>query len=457
MITRFRVSGFKNLLDLDVRFGPFTCILGPNGIGKSNLFDAIHFLSLLADRPIMEAAVEVRGRSRDIMSLFYRGADYVAPQMKFDVEFLVPRTGVDDFGQQVVVDHTFLKYILSIGCRHANGGRSVDQLVVLEESLTRVPKFRFNKSLGFEYSGEWRKSVVIGGAGATVLKMMSDRKRTIFIGETPRKFDPEAMRKTALNIGSALNEPAIWMARQEMTSWQQLQLDPSALRKADSFNSPLHLTASGEHLPSTLDRIAHSGQDALCRLANRLAELVGAVRAVQVDRDEIMQAIVASVQFADGTVHTASSLSDGTLRFLALAALEADIEFRGVLCLEEPENGIHPEKIPAMVNLLGDIAMDAHFPLQPENPLRQVVINTHSPACALEVPEDSLLIAERGYAERDGKWLPTIHLAALPGTWRANEGSRIIKAGTLLSYLRPAGRANGMKGRVADRKELASA
>lgn len=31
-----------------MRFGPFTCFIGHNGVGKSNLFDAIHFLSSLA-------------------------------------------------------------------------------------------------------------------------------------------------------------------------------------------------------------------------------------------------------------------------------------------------------------------------------------------------------------------------------------------------------------------------
>ena len=32
MLTRLRVSGFKNLIDVDVRFGPFTCIAGANGV-----------------------------------------------------------------------------------------------------------------------------------------------------------------------------------------------------------------------------------------------------------------------------------------------------------------------------------------------------------------------------------------------------------------------------------------
>lgn len=41
MLAGLKVSGFKNLSDVDVRLGAFTCIAGANGVGKSNLFDAI--------------------------------------------------------------------------------------------------------------------------------------------------------------------------------------------------------------------------------------------------------------------------------------------------------------------------------------------------------------------------------------------------------------------------------
>ena len=61
MLTRLRVKGFKNLVDVDVRFDQFTCIAGPNGAGKSNLFDAITFLGDLASMPIMKAASRARG------------------------------------------------------------------------------------------------------------------------------------------------------------------------------------------------------------------------------------------------------------------------------------------------------------------------------------------------------------------------------------------------------------
>src|SRR4030042_7126530 len=105
MLTRLKCSGFKNLVNVDVRFGPFTCIAGPNGVGKSNLFDAIRFLSALADRPLMEAALTVRGddngiRSTDVRSLFHRHGEQLASEMSFEAEMIVPAEGEDDLGQK---------------------------------------------------------------------------------------------------------------------------------------------------------------------------------------------------------------------------------------------------------------------------------------------------------------------------------------------------------------------
>jgi recombinational DNA repair ATPase RecF len=78
VLTRLKVAGFKNLVDIDVRFGPFTCIAGANGVGKSNLFDAIKFLSALADHQLLDAAMSVRdegNRTGDVRSLFHRIGD----------------------------------------------------------------------------------------------------------------------------------------------------------------------------------------------------------------------------------------------------------------------------------------------------------------------------------------------------------------------------------------------
>ena len=101
MLTRLKVAGFKNLDRIDVRLGPFTCVAGPNGVGKSNLFDAIAFLAALADKPLVEAALAVRGgdsRRGDVQSLFRRIGDNIADKMTFAAEFLIPEEGEDELG-----------------------------------------------------------------------------------------------------------------------------------------------------------------------------------------------------------------------------------------------------------------------------------------------------------------------------------------------------------------------
>src|SRR5436309_7859446 len=101
MLTRLRISGFKNLLDIDIRLGPFTCIAGKNAVGKSNLFDAIRFLSLLTQHSIMESVRllrETKGRAPDPKSLFTAFDTFRAPEMRFTAELLIERDVQDDFG-----------------------------------------------------------------------------------------------------------------------------------------------------------------------------------------------------------------------------------------------------------------------------------------------------------------------------------------------------------------------
>ena len=112
------------------------------------------------------------------------------------------------------------------------------------------------------------------------------------------------------------------------------------------------------------------------------------------------------------------------------------------MCLEEPENGIHPERIPAMLQLLQDIATDADEPVGPGNPLRQVIINTHSPAVVIAVPEDSLVVAEPKETVRREHRFPEVSFGCLEGTWRqknALEGEDVdvVAKGKLLAYLNP--------------------
>lgn len=463
MLTRLKVSGFKNLVDVDVYFGPFTCVAGVNAVGKSNLFDAIHFLSALTDRPLIDAALSVRdegGRTTDIRSLFHRvGNDHV-DEMTFEAEMIVPYEGWDDLGQKAEATITFLQYSVTIAHRTDNHAlKSLGSLELLKEELVRITQGEASRRLLFPNKLKWRKSAVRGrrsspfisteGEGEDrVIKLHQDGQG----GRTLRRRARDLPR-TVLSVANAAESPTALLARREMQSWRLLQLEPSSLRKPDEFTSPGRLGMDGSHLPATLYHLARHGryQDqnestreeaeslVLGQVASRLAELIDDVYEVGIDRDEKRELLTLQVTDRNHTAHPARALSDGTLRFLALAVLELDTEAQGLLCLEEPENGIHPERIASMLRLLEDIATDADEPIGPDNPLRQVIVNTHSPAVVTQVPEDSLLVAELKEGVRSGKRFKKVSFSCLPDTWRTKVlGERsVVPRGKLLSYLNP--------------------
>jgi len=238
-----------------------------------------------------------------------------------------------------------------------------------------------------------------------------------------------------------------------MQSWRLLHLEPSYLCQPDNFKAPTRVSTDGAHIAATLYHLAHvnllqksNGITAnewsariYGQIANRLAELLDDVQQVWIDRDDQRELLTLYVTGRDGTPHPARALSDGTLRFLALAVLELDPESRGLLCLEEPENGIYPGRIPAMLNLLQDIATDVEEPIGTDNPLRQVIINTHSPAVVGQVLDDSLLVAELKETVRAGRCFRRASFSCLSDTWRAKalEGVSIVSKGKLLTYLNP--------------------
>src|SRR6266567_904003 len=113
MLTRLEVQGFKNLLDVTVDFGPFTCIAGANGIGKSNVFDAIEFLSHLASDTLVEASQRIRGssgvRGGDPRDLLWDGYRERQGQIVLAAEMIVPSEVEDDLGAPAIATTTFLR------------------------------------------------------------------------------------------------------------------------------------------------------------------------------------------------------------------------------------------------------------------------------------------------------------------------------------------------------------
>lgn len=452
MLTRLEVSGFKNLVDFSVDLGPFTCIAGPNGVGKSNIFDAVRFLSLLADHPIMEAALLVRGseiETSDIRDLFLAAGRERVDAFKIAAEMIVEPGVQDDFGRPAEATSTYLRYEIEIGYEPSAHRGMLGRLTLLSESLNPITEGEAATRLKFPSSAaNFRRKVVVNKrrakSGYISVRQAKDGQTEILVHQDggsrgPAQTAPAMTApRTIVATSNTSVTPTVLAARREMQRWRFLALEPSAMRKPDRFHASASITASGGHVPAALNRLAaEAGEsdDVYARIAARVAKLVPIID-LGVDIDEVRQLLTLMIREQDGSTLPAASLSDGTLRFLTLAALVADPSAERLICIEEPENGIHPAKMKDMVDLLRDLAVDSDSPPGVDNPFRQVIVATHSPAFVqLQDPGDLLFAVEARIKSPGGGSIRTLRCRPLPETWRARHGEPAIGLATILSYL----------------------
>ncbi len=424
MLTRLQIQGFKNLRNVDLRFGPLTCIAGRNGVGKSNLFDAIELLSHLASMPLLKAATKVRGtggRLSGIEQLFGQYGDR-EPSIRLVAEMIVPRRVTDDFDRSAEATATCLRYTVVLTLRRGDEEQQQASVLQLQhEELVALSLEAATRELKFSTDKPWRHRYLKGPGSRTspFIETMADGTIKLWgdKGGGGRPFVVPAAKspQTVLAGVIASTHPTALAARREMQSWRMLQLEPSALRSPDEFGDDSRVSSTGGHMPNALRRIGCHAE-----LANLLSDLIPGVLSIEVDSDEARQQRVLRVMLRDRQKYDASSLSDGTLRFIALGLSGLDPLASGLVCLEEPENGIHPLLLPEMMRLVQSLAEDISEEALGEAATReasprQVIINTHSPLVVQRLRDDALLMAE-SVRQQGKEW---VVFKALKDTWRA--------------------------------------
>lgn len=441
MLTRLEVNGFKNLFDVAVDFGVYTCIAGPNAVGKSNLFDAIEFISLLSNTTFLDAAQNLRvagDRVGDPRTLFWLDGSGRYENMKLAVEMIVSPNVEDDFGQPATATSTFLRYEVELAYEAPTAKISgrFGNIRLVRESLTYIGKSEAKNHLRWVRDRAFINSLVMNSrrtdyistdkdtAGTTIIQVHQDGGSR---GQ-PRKSSAERTQRTVVSTTNTSDDPTILAAKREMQQWRKLALEPSAMRSPDSTSDTSVIGSNGSHLAAALTRLSEDDKDVLARVAATASALTD-VREVEIDFDEKRDILTLQAKVGSGPFLPAQVLSEGTLRFLALSVIEADHEFGGVICMEEPENGIHPAKIASLVDLLRDLAVDVEDEIGSGNPLRQVLVNTHSPHFVAEQNPEDLLLALPMSILRNGHEVRTVQLIPMAGTWRdAGDGYSGSKA-----------------------------
>lgn len=387
MLTRIEIDGFKTFEGTTLNLSPFVVILGPNASGKSNLFDAIRFLSQLASTDLRTACRGLRGEPHE---LFRRRADgEPGAEIKLAVEVLLEPKVRDPWGQEVELIHSRIRY--EVVLQRIEDKRGLDRLIVAREEARAIPR------------GEdvWADRAVPSKEFQSTFLKYAKHKRTPLLETITKGGKPsfqihqdirqgrvrpaDAAEATVLSSMASAEFPHLYALREELRSWRFLQLDPASLRLPSPTIAPEILEPNGSNLAAVLARIQaetstdHQPRGALTDIAADLGALIPGVIDVSVEEDSRNREFRVNIGLREGPPFSSRVVSDGTLRVLALLTMLHDPKHRGLVCFEEPENGVHPMRLKTLIRRLRDLVSDPSLEDSASAPLSQILMNSHSP------------------------------------------------------------------------------
>lgn len=382
MITRIQIDGFKSFRNFQTEFSPLTVIAGANASGKSNLFDALHLLSRLAEVDLKTAFSSLRGEP--IEQFTYYGDGQYTNTMSFVVDLLVNQQVKDNWGGVAKIKFTRLRYSLSI--ERVTNEHGINEMFVARETLEPIKK----------QDDQWAKVNIPNEAAKDWI--LSNSKYNLRVEVSSLKDEPLSvvlqdgkykgytvgntvvtkvrLQQTYISGFNKIETPHLLAVQQEMKQWQFPILSPEALSQPSPYYAEDTDLSSGENLAAVLHRIKAEDTFAFRAIARKLNSLVPSLTDLDVIDDKTNQQYIIQVKGQNERRFSSRVMSAGTLRLLALCVLNYDEAYKGVLAFEEPENGIHPFRIKDVLHLLTELSTDF---TDIAFPLRQVIINTHSP------------------------------------------------------------------------------
>lgn len=387
MLTRLEINGFKTFENLVIDLTPFTAIVGNNAAGKSNLFDVIQLLSNLAVHDVGEAVKQMRGEP---LELFRRTPSGRATQIEMAVEVLVDPVVRDPWGSEVGLTHTRMRYEVVLERREIRKG--IERIQVAREAVYPIMRKDDRWADAVKPSKDFRTTYLKYARSKPWLTTTEIRSGDpIFVihqdGRQGRNRPASAAEATVLYSITNAEFPHLFALREEMRHWRLLQLDPVLLRKPAPVTESDMLNADGSNLAAVLSQLKIETQSnerpsgVLSDIAAELNNLIPGITRLDAELHDASREYRIELTMRDGLPFSSRVVSDGTLRVLALLTLLHDPRHRGLVCFEEPENGVHPARVKLLVQRLREmVSRPEDFRSSDEiMPLSQLLLNSHSP------------------------------------------------------------------------------
>ena len=181
------------------------------------------------------------------------------------------------------------------------------------------------------------------------------------------RLNPNELALKNLPLDASLFPASVWFITMLKTRTIWYEPDISKLQQDSQLVSANTIRPDAANLPWQVLSLQRERPDDLNDWIAHVQTALPYIKKIEaIEREDDFHAYL-NVMYDGNFTLPSSGLSAGTLRILALTILPYLIEQPAIICLEEPENGLHPRAIQAVLDSLHSL-YDS-----------QVFLSTHSP------------------------------------------------------------------------------
>lgn len=319
------IEGFKSIASAKLELGPVTVLIGPNGSGKSNFIGVFSFLNAIREARLREY-VNRSGGADKVLHFGSRVTSELLLHISFEKE----------------ANQYKIKLIPS----------SADELALQSETAFFWDKARF-----------------------------------------PQRPFKEEIESAGREAGISIRYPkgVSSYVQRHLDSWRLYHFHDtstaSPMKKTADVNDNRHLRPDGSNLAAFLYFLGKKHSDSYNLIVKTIQQVAPFFQGFDLEPDLLNPEKIRFQWRHTGTeaYFDAASLSDGTLRFIAIATLFLQPkEYRpSIILIDEPELGMHPSAITLLAGLMKQASSET-----------QVIVATQSSLLLDHFEPEQVLVAD---------------------------------------------------------------
>lgn len=342
MLKSINIENYRSIRNVTLELGQLNIVFGPNGCGKSNLYKAIHLLSGAASNQISPMLSE-EGGIENAMWSGSQGISHAPRRIKLACE-------TEDF-----------EYELQIGFPDRLPYKSQFELdpVIKEENIWLAD---FNRRPSARVLHRKNQAVFLSNIhGDKVTHAGSIYENESFFGQ----------------LGEPHLYPEISKVRETIRNWRFYhEFDVSRrseIRQPQiGFRSPV-LSSNGANLAAAYQTIVEIGH---IEILHEILQVAFPDCSFFCVNDKSRFHMMMNREGVSRALHI-NEMSDGTIRFLCLAIALLSPRPPSLIVLNEPENSLHPQMLPALAKLISEASRYSKIWLTSHSPQLAELIAQH--------------------------------------------------------------------------------